>query len=56
MKNVLFKPEDDICSLQWNFLSLVSLVLGDYWAQSKQEGHRLQRENETMKNVALGFV
>jgi len=56
MKNVLFKPEDDMCSLQCNFLSFFSLVIGDYRAQSKQEGHRLQRENETMKNVALGFV
>jgi hypothetical protein len=40
MKNVSFKPEDDMCSLEWNFLSFVSLGIGDYGAQSKEEDHR----------------
>ena len=43
MKNVSFKSEDDMCSLQ----SFVSLVIGDYWAQPKQENHWPQRESET---------
>jgi len=30
MKNALFKPEDDMCFLQQNFLSYISLGIGDY--------------------------